>query len=57
MHEKNNYLQAIMYFDSEEKKAEIRKQALEITEYIKHMAMLHLQTEDKTIDYKTAPIF
>ena len=56
-HEKNNYLQAIMYFDSEEKKAEIRKQALETTEYIKHMATLHLQSDTKTIDYETAPIF
>lgn len=56
-HETNNYIQAIMYFDSGEKKDEIRKQALETAEYIKHMATLHLQADNKTIDYETAPIF
>jgi hypothetical protein len=46
-----------MYYDSDEKKAKIRKESLETTEYIKHMATLHLQSDTKTIDYETAPIF
>lgn len=46
-----------MYFDDDEKKAEIRKQTLEITEYIKCMATDLLKIEDKPIDYKTASIF
>ncbi len=56
-HEKNNYLQAVMYFDSEEKKAEIRKDALEIAEYIKSVAYEVHENKTKTIDYIKQPIF
>ena len=57
-HEKANYLQAITYFeDNAEKMAEIRKQTLEITEYIKDVACEVQNINTKQIDYKTAPIF
>ncbi len=57
-HEKANYLQAITYFeDNAEKMADIRKQTLEITEYIKDVACELRDIETKQIDYKTAPIF